>query len=165
MCYWYTYSFHISLSLSIFFFCNVCSIMLHQDILQMNQWGFPIIKHHIDGLVQEWRNSIALAMELRLSCINPLTWALNHQPFDYWLNWLFRLTSKEISKIRITGPFWGESTGHRWIPLTKGQSCGKSSHVMMTSCHIAQAVSIRNISFQHLAISEPLWLMMKDGIS
>ena len=26
---------------------------------------------HIDGLVQERRNSIALAMELRLSCINP----------------------------------------------------------------------------------------------
>ena len=21
----------------------------------------------------------------------------------------------------ITGPLWGESTGHRWIPLTKGQ--------------------------------------------
>ena len=26
---------------------------------------------HIDGLVQETRNSIALAMELCLSCINP----------------------------------------------------------------------------------------------
>ena len=23
----------------------------------------------------------------------------------------------------ITGPWWGESTGHRWIPLTKGQWC------------------------------------------
>ena len=22
-------------------------------------------------------------------------------------------------KIRITGPLWGESTGHRWIPSTK----------------------------------------------
>ena len=27
---------------------------------------------HIDGLVQERRNSSALAMDLRLSCINPL---------------------------------------------------------------------------------------------
>ena len=24
----------------------------------------------------------------------------------------------------ITGPLWGESTGHRWIPLTKGQQYG-----------------------------------------
>ena len=29
---------------------------------------------HIDGLVQERRNSIALAMELRLSCFNPSKW-------------------------------------------------------------------------------------------
>ena len=29
---------------------------------------------HIDGLVQERRNSSALAMELCLSCINPSTW-------------------------------------------------------------------------------------------
>ena len=28
----------------------------------------------IDGLVQERRNSSALAMELRLSCINPSKW-------------------------------------------------------------------------------------------
>ena len=28
----------------------------------------------IDGLVQERRNSSALAMELRLSCTNPSTW-------------------------------------------------------------------------------------------
>ena len=31
---------------------------------------------HIDGLMQERRNSSALAMELRLSCINPLIYAL-----------------------------------------------------------------------------------------
>ena len=28
-------------------------------------------QYHIDGLVQERRNSSALAMELRLSCTNP----------------------------------------------------------------------------------------------
>ena len=33
---------------------------------------------HIDGLVQERRNSIASAMELRLSCTNPLIW---HKPY------------------------------------------------------------------------------------
>ena len=29
---------------------------------------------HIDGLLQERRNSIANALELRLSCINPAIW-------------------------------------------------------------------------------------------
>ena len=33
----------------------------------------------INGLVQETRNSSALAMELRLSCTNPLNYVL-HQP-------------------------------------------------------------------------------------
>ena len=28
---------------------------------------------------------------------------------------------KENIKGHITGPLWGESTGDRWIPLTKGQ--------------------------------------------
>ena len=32
------------------------------------------IRHLIDGLVQEWHNSSALAMELRLPCTNPSTY-------------------------------------------------------------------------------------------
>ena len=34
----------------------------------------------------------------------------------------------------IFDPLWGESTGHRWIPLTKGQWCGKRFHVVTSSC-------------------------------
>ena len=30
------------------------------------------------------------------------------------------MTSSNGSRLRVTGPLWGESTGHRWIPLTKG---------------------------------------------
>ena len=37
---------------------------------------------HIDGLVQERHNSSALAMELRLSCINPSTY--DSQTFESW---------------------------------------------------------------------------------
>ena len=33
-----------------------------------------LLNYHIDGLVQERRNSIATALELRLSCTNPSTW-------------------------------------------------------------------------------------------
>ena len=44
-------------------------------------------QHHIDGLVQEWHNSIANALELRLSYTNPLTvstgvTSLLHKPID-----------------------------------------------------------------------------------
>ena len=37
----------------------------------------------VNRLVQERRNSSTLAMELRLSCINPLLWSL-HDPGNAW---------------------------------------------------------------------------------
>ena len=42
---------------------------------------------HIDGLVQEWRNSSALTMELCLSCTNPL---ICTSPINFYqLPWIF----------------------------------------------------------------------------
>ena len=40
-----------------------------------HQWY--ILENNINGLVQERRNSSALAMELRLSCTNPLIYSTN----------------------------------------------------------------------------------------
>ena len=34
-------------------------------------WSVSLCRRHVDGLVQERRNSSALAVELSLSCINP----------------------------------------------------------------------------------------------
>ena len=51
---------------------------------------------------------------------------VNHQPFDSLCNSLPRQTSKERSKVH-----WGESTSDQRIPLTKGQQCKKSFHLMM----------------------------------
>ena len=31
----------------------------------------------------------------------------------------YMMTSSNGSMFHVTGPLWGESTGHRWIPLTK----------------------------------------------
>ena len=45
---------------------------------------------------------------------------LNHQPLDCLLNIMVELTSKEISKVRVTDPLWGDSAGDRWIPVAKG---------------------------------------------
>ena len=48
---------------------------------------------HIDGLVQESRNSSVLAMELRLSCINPSLysyfWKTIHHVKSYYISLLF----------------------------------------------------------------------------
>ena len=43
---------------------------------------------------------------------------LNNRSIECLFSNLFRLT--ERSKVCITVPLWGESTGDRWIPCTKG---------------------------------------------
>ena len=48
---------------------------LHGDIKWVRGQHYNTLEwHYIDGLVQERRNSSALAMELRLSCTNPSIW-------------------------------------------------------------------------------------------
>ena len=61
--------------------------------------------YHIDGLVQERRNSSALAMELRLSCTNPST----------WVSWCVKSPASRFF----------------FRPQTK---CGKHFHVMVSLC-------------------------------
>ena len=48
---------------------------------EMDRNGRFIWRHHIGGLVQERRNSSAVAMELRFSCIEPSIYA-----FTQWGN-------------------------------------------------------------------------------
>ena len=43
----------------------------------------------------------------------------HHQHINCSLNPLFRCRSKKTSK--LSWPLWGEFTGDRWIPFTKGQ--------------------------------------------
>ena len=45
----------------------------------------------------------------------------NHRQLDFLFNTLMLITTKKTPQLRITGPLWRESTGYRWIPLTKGQ--------------------------------------------
>ena len=33
--------------------------------------------------------------------------------------WISMMTPSNGFTIRVTGPLWGEFTGHQWIPLTK----------------------------------------------
>ena len=43
----------------------------------------------------------------------------------------FMKSSRHGGAFRITGPLWGESTGHRWIPLTRGQTCETLMHSLL----------------------------------
>ena len=45
-------------------------------------------------------------------------WGVSNQP---QLDCFFEAQKKNPPRLRITGPLWGESTGDRWIPLTKGR--------------------------------------------
>ena len=40
------------------------------------------------------------------------------EPGDY-VHHFFMMTSSNQNIFRVTGPLWGKSIGHRWIPLTK----------------------------------------------
>ena len=58
----------------------------------------------------------------------------NHQPRDCLFNCLFKRRSRKHQSPRPS--HWalcGEFTGDRWIPRTKGQLRGKSSHLMTSS--------------------------------
>ena len=50
-------------------FCLIGTKPLAVPLMIYCQWN---VQDHIDGLVEERRNSIALAMEFRPSCTNPL---------------------------------------------------------------------------------------------
>ena len=77
--------------------------------------GWSLLWRHIDGLVQERRNSSALAMELHLSSTNPLTWALVSQIIN---NSAVCLTVYSGFQQRMhqssEGPLCGESTSDHW---------------------------------------------------
>ena len=72
-----TFSFHWIAFYSITDYLSPCSQLAHpvmflayglMHVELLTQWG------QVDGLMQIRRNSNALAMELRLSCINPSRW-------------------------------------------------------------------------------------------
>ena len=55
----------------------------------------------------------------------------SQQELHSYLKNMFKLSKKNTSKLCITGPLWGESTGEQWIPHTKGQYCRMYYLIMM----------------------------------
>ena len=68
-------------------------------------------------LIPPWTTQV---MTMTLHKHNGITY---HWQIDCLFNSLLRMTTKKTSKLHITRPFWGETTSHQRIPLTKGQWC------------------------------------------
>ena len=61
-------------------------------------------------------SKICIAVETKL--LNVSIIALNF-PYHNNTNTVIIMTSSNRNIFHVTGPLWGDSTGHRWIPLTK----------------------------------------------
>ena len=75
----------------------------------------------------------------------------NRQPYDCFLNRLFRRRSNKNIKAPRHWPLCREFTGDRWIPRTNGQERGKCFHLMTSSCYrllMPDMVAVVS-SFQH----------------
>ena len=51
-------------------------------------------------------------------------WYLRGQSNVHWSTYIYTdvMTPSNGNIFRVTGPLWGESTGHRWVPLTKASA-------------------------------------------
>ena len=63
-------------------------------------------------------------------------------------------TSKQQRKVPVTGPMLWESNGHKWIPLTKYQQCGKYS---MSWCHNDTMKKIYNSHGMNFRLVHVTW--------
>ena len=97
---------------------------------------YPGGQYRVSGLLNALRaefinfNTIVVFVIFRY-CNDPSKWSSSTR--KTWIGYLsllvpwlrhterlaIMMTSSKGNMFRVTGPLWGESTGHRWIPLTK----------------------------------------------
>ena len=81
-----------------------------------------------------WQWCHISVMVSQITSITTLCWTACSSWHQCHETMLFILClSMFLPKLPINGPLWGESTHHRWIPLTKGQYSREHFHVMSTS--------------------------------
>ena len=114
-----------------------------QCVMDLANCSKTFDKWYIDGLVQERRNSSALAMELRASCINPSIWNVHtYKIWHYINNWLMEAVptapyiwqkatinwNTHLKKDYYTpewGTFsWGQSAAY-FMVISISKPCGK----------------------------------------
>ena len=85
----------------------------------------------------------------------------NHQPHDL-LNRLFKARIKENIKALRYWPLWGEFTGDRWIPRTKGQQREKCFRLMTSSWQIGLHTILK---VALLALEQSHWSMNRKPVT
>ena len=95
----------------------------HSDVIVMFnlKTNFPVIwilRYEDETAVRP------IALELRWYSWVAISRVRNNNSIRSWLySWMYKGVSMMISSIgdifSVTGPLWGESTSHQWIPLTK----------------------------------------------
>ena len=91
-------------------------------------FNFPLQQHH-QSVVKDLSKSTALntlRVRLMIQGTHHFTGLLGLTSFLIPLPTVFivMMTAWHRNTFHITGPLWGESTGDRWITLTKGQLWG-----------------------------------------
>ena len=87
---------------------------------------------------------------ISLQCSKTIGWTSKTSPASRLFTQSFiQLQIKENIKALRHWPLWGEFTGDRWIPHTKGQWRGKCFHLMTSSYHTHSTIE-RYIEFIHL---------------
>ena len=95
-----------------------------------------VISEHINGLVQERRNSSALAMELHLSCTNPLlcyglsSWA----PCQIFLRWMSQNIFDEKSTL-VQAMAWCHQAASHYLSQCWPRSMASLGHNELNESH------------------------------
>ena len=107
------------------------------------------MQYQIDGLVQEGRNSSALAMELSLSCTDPL----NYFTFQsILLDTMFFMTKQGIKySLWPCGTIWWHNLGQHWLRQRFLAWCHKT-----ITCTNVDLSSVRSCGSQLKAISQEI---------
>ena len=134
--------------LPLFFFCEFCQVFTYFDMFYYSRHQSSNFMCHFWTRVTD---EIHMVQEHVTWRHNERDGVSNHQPHDCLLNLLFKAQSKENIQATRHWLLWGEFTGDRWIPRTKGRQHGKCFHLMTSS-------------WSQVNATEPLWLKVNTGL-
>ena len=75
--------------------------------------SLPVILQSASSITRMWQPSFLSVSAYETNIVQPMTNGCGKVPKSVMM------TSSNANIFRVTGPLWGESTGHRWIPFTK----------------------------------------------
>ena len=98
--------------------------MFYQQLGQVNNKETSNLRLITDDLLMGINRTGGFPLRRACDAESVMMWCHRHQHWsdtlhDDVIKWKKIPRSSDGKNFRLTGPLWGESTGHRWIPLTK----------------------------------------------